>query len=117
MKKKLLLGGEEIKSFVEESLVSEKIQPFWKDDILISVLLSDYSKHFFENFKEELLKNNQALLKRLSFLLRIACKEVDNDILNQLGIKSADLFTLKYVLTKPKGNGWEYIRKMQRKRS
>lgn len=106
---KLLLENSEIKNFVEDILKSNAIDYFWKDEILISVLLSDYSEKFFEIFKKELLIDNQELLKKLTFLLRIACKEVDEDFFRQLGIKNFNLFSLKYVLTKPKGQGWQSL--------
>lgn len=103
---KLLLNAMNIKQFIEETIGSD-VQSHWKDEILISVLLSDYSETFFEILKDELLENNQTLLKRLSFLLRLACKEVDEDFLRQLGIKRVDLSNLIEALTKPKGKGWE----------
>lgn len=106
---KLLLEDQEIKTFIEEVIEDKKIEPFWKDEILVSVLLSDYSEKFFEFFEEELLADNQELLKKLTFLLRIACKEVDEDFFKQLGIKNLNLFSLKYVLTKPKGQGWKSL--------
>lgn len=107
--RKLLLEDGEIKKFIEEIINDKDIEPFWKDEILISVLLSNYSEHFFKIFKDSLLENKQQLLRRLTFLLRIACKEVDIDFFAQLGIKNVDLFTLKYVMTKPKGYGWNSI--------
>jgi len=107
--KKLLLEDEETKIFVEEIINNGEIEPFWKDEILISVLLSDYSDNFFNNFKDLLLVNDQELLKKITFLLRIACKEVDETFFRQLGIKRVNLFTLKYVLTKPKGQGWKSV--------
>ena len=106
---KLLLENDEIKTFIENIIESQEIESFWKDEIIISVLLSDFSKVFFEYFKEELLDNEQVLLKRITFILRIACKEVDNDYFEQLGIKNLNLFSLKYVLTKPKGQGWKNL--------
>ena len=106
---KLLLENEEIKNFIEEVLEDGEIESFWKDEILVSVLLSDYSEKFFEIFKDELLTNNLELLKKLTFLLQIACKEVDNDFFKQLGLKNLNLFTLKYILTKPKGQGWKSL--------
>jgi hypothetical protein len=66
-----------------------------------------FRKIYFKN-KKRLLANNQGLLK-LTFLLRIACKEVDEDFFKQLGIKYVGLFSLKYVFTKPKGQGWKII--------
>lgn len=109
LSEKLLLKNEDIKSFIEEVIGNEGIKSFWKDEILVSVLLSDYSKTFFDIFKDELLANNQELLKRLTFILRIACKEVDDDFFKQLGIKNLNLFSLKYILTKPKGQGWKNL--------
>ena len=107
---KLFLEDEEIKGFIEEVIESENVVPlFWKDEILVSILLSNYSKHFFDIFKDELLANEQSLLKKLTFILRIACKEVDDDFFKQLGIKTLNLFSLKYILTKPKGQGWESL--------
>ena len=108
LSEKLLLNDENIKQFIEEA-INSSIASYWKDEILISVLLSDYSETFFEIFKNELLENNQALLKKLTFLLRIACKEVDSDFFKQLGIKHLNLFHFKIVLTKPKGKGWKSL--------
>ena len=100
---KLLIENDSIKDFIEEVVKDGEVESFWKDEIIISVLLSDYSEYFFEVCKEELLRNNQELLKRLTFLVRIACKEVDAEVFENLGLKQVNLFHLKYVLTKPKG--------------
>ena len=109
LSEKLLLGNSDIKGFIEEIIESKEIESFWKDEILVSVLLSDYSKVFFDLFKDELLSDEQRLLRRLTFILRIACKEVDDDFFKQLGIRNLNLFSLKYVLTKPKGQGWSSL--------
>lgn len=105
----LLLDGSAIKQFIGEIIREDDTANFWKDELWISVLLSDHSAAFFELFKEALLGNDQELLKRLTFLLRLACKEVDYDIFKQIGISDLNLFVIKYVLTKPKGSGWESI--------
>lgn len=75
---KLLLENEEIETFIEEVINDNKVESFWKDEVLISVLLSDYSEIFFRNFRDLLLENQQEYLKKITFLLRIACKEVDD---------------------------------------
>lgn len=105
----LLLESREVKSFIEEVIGNDHISQSWKNEIIVSILLSDYSDCFFNNFKDLLLANNQELLKKATFWLRIACKEVDDDLFKQLGIKNIDLSTLKHILTKPKGNGWKSI--------
>jgi hypothetical protein len=106
---KLLLEYKEIKTFLEEVLVDKAIEQFWKDEVLISVLLSEYSGTFFDLLKAALLADNHELLKKLTFLLRIACKEPDEEFFRQFGIKHIDVFSLKYVLTRPKGHGWKQL--------
>ncbi|QOG11919.1 AVAST type 4 anti-phage nuclease Avs4 [Arcobacter sp. FWKO B] len=104
---KLLLDDENIKTFIEEIIASVDIEIFWKDEIFISILLSEYSDTFFKNFKRELLDNDYELLSRISFLLRLACKEVDNSFWESLGLKNQQLQEAKYIFTKPKGTGWK----------
>ncbi|BDY91693.1 hypothetical protein MUTS15_03500 [Escherichia coli] len=41
--------------------------------------------------------------------MRLACKDVDYDLLKQLGVSNSDLLSIKYVLTKPKGTGWQSV--------
>ena len=106
---KLLIENDSIRDFIEEVVKNQEIEPFWKDETIISLLLSDYSEYFFKVCKEALLGNSQELLKRITFLIRIACKEVDAEIFQNLGLKRADLFQLKYVFTKPSGKGWESL--------
>lgn len=109
LSEKLLLKDASIKQFIEENVEKKEIAPFWQDEIMVSVLLSDYAETFFELFAEKLTENDQVLLKRLTFLLRIACKEVDADFFKQIGIKNLNVFSLKYILTKPKGQGWKSL--------
>lgn len=104
---KLLLDDENIKTFIEEIIDSVDIEIFWKDEIFISILVSEYSDTFFKNFKREFLDNDYELLSRISFLLRLACKEVDNSFWESLGLKNQQIKEAKYIFTKPKGSGWK----------
>lgn len=98
----LFINKNEVKVFIENAIDDDGIQPIWKDEILTAILLSDYSSTFFYNFEFELLQNNLELLYRITFVLRIACKEVDNLTLKLLGLKQNDIA----YFTKPKGSGW-----------
>jgi hypothetical protein len=109
---KLLTEDDTIENFIEEVIEDENIPYFWKDEVLVSVLLSNYSEHFINLFEEKLLENNQNLLKRVTFLLRIACKEVDEEFLKQVGLDKYTISYMKYIFTKPKGKGWESIIKL-----
>jgi len=95
---------QKIKPLLESIIDSSSIERFWKDEILISILLSDYSREFFKQFDNKIIEKEYALLKRILFLLRIACKEVDNEFYKRLGTESE--LGLNYIFTKPKGSGW-----------
>ncbi|AEP88987.1 AVAST type 4 anti-phage nuclease Avs4 [Bacillus spizizenii] len=109
---KLLSEDNSIKSFIEDVIEDEDISYFWKDEVLVSMLLSPYSDHFVDMFEEKLLENNQKLLKRVTFLLRIGCKEVDECLLKKVGLDKYSISYMKYIFTKPKGKGWESIIKL-----
>lgn len=109
LSEKLLIENDTIKDFIEEVVRDKEIESFWRDEVIVSVSLSDSSDYFFEVCKEALLANKQELLKRVTFLIRIACKEVDADVFKSFGLKRVNLFHLKFVLTKPKGRGWESL--------
>ena len=109
LSEKLLLHNGEIKSFIQDILKDSEIASFWKDEALVSVLRSDYSAKYFEFAKTELLANNQELLKKLTFLLRIACKEIDLAFFRRLGIININPNASYYVPTVPKGAGWENL--------
>lgn len=93
----------EVQEFIEEVVFDEDIESYWKNEIIIAVLLSDYSNTFFETVENELLDNDAYLLKKISFLLRLSCKAID-EFIYQKNINKIDLFKL---FNKPKGKGWE----------
>jgi len=98
----LFLNNPEIKIFIESAIDDEEIESIWKDEIITAILLSDYSSTFFDVFAPDILRDDLELLHRISFILRIACKEIDNSTLTLLGLKPSDTM----YFTKPKGKGW-----------
>lgn len=104
---KLLLNDKGIKTFIENIIDNSSIESFWKDEILVSVLLSNYSDTFFDNFKNELMSNDYEFLVKISFLLRLACQDRDDTTLKNIGIKSHEVGEIDLIFTKPKGKGWE----------
>lgn len=107
LSEKLIEDIDDIKLFIENVFLEEEIKSFWKDEILVSVLLSNYSQSFFNQFEKIIFRQDQHFLKKIIFLLRIACKEVDNSFLNNFDFKDNNV-NLKHVFTKPKGAGWSY---------
>lgn len=85
----------EIERFIQEAFTNIEITPFWKDEILVSVLLSDYSNEFFNFFEKEIIADDFTMLRRILFLLRIACTDIS-------AIQNIEII-------KPKGKGWEDV--------
>lgn len=88
----LLENNNTLEDYIYEAFISKDIPQFWKDELLISVLLSDYSDLFFESYENEIKANNYEMLKRMLFLLNIACTDISSNA-------TFDSF-------EPKGNGW-----------
>ncbi|KAA2218511.1 AVAST type 4 anti-phage nuclease Avs4 [Maribacter flavus] len=100
---KLIDKIDDIQTLIEEIFLDDSLESFWKDELLVSILLSEYSNEFFNQFESLIIENDFSNLKRIVFLLRIGCKEVNTKTLGLLGLPK----NLDYVFTKPKGTGWE----------
>ncbi|TDS98061.1 hypothetical protein EDF78_101436 [Rahnella sp. BIGb0236] len=100
-----------IEKFIEDLIDDEMLDSFWKDEVIVSVLLSKYSKNFFDLFDEELITTKLELFKRICFMLRIACKEFDSRAFENLGLKPIAKTILPYgsLFTMPKGDGWNSL--------
>lgn len=107
---KLLSEKEAAASLIKDTLSSDKIADHWKDEVLVASLLSDYASELLSAIESDLLKKDGVLLKKVIFLLRIACKDIDETFLQRLGasrFKPGSL--LGHLYTVPTGSGWEYI--------
>lgn len=108
LSEKLFINQEDIKLLIEQSLANSKIESFWKDEMIVSVLLSEYAEIFFQLFETRLLENEQEFLMRVVFLLRIACKGVEDGFLTHIGLSKTNNSILTTLFTQPKGSGWTY---------
>ena len=96
-----------VQSLVVDSLAGD-IPSFWRDEVLVSVLMSDHAGVFLATVEDRLRADGYVLLIRLIFLLRIACKEIDETLLRILSKSGADL-AWETVLAVPKGSGWSFV--------
>lgn len=88
-------NSKDIESFIQEAFKNSAIIQFWKDELLISVLLSEYSESFFKFFENDIVADDFKILKRILFLLRIACTDIS-------AFENIDII-------KPKGKGWQEV--------
>ncbi len=132
LSEKLASNDTDAMTLIETTVGNSKIERHWKDEALVAVLLSDYASTFIDHFEQRLLerpeeviergkssaivrsfgvrfKYETSLLHRILFLLRIACKEVDQDFLNLLGVSPSNGVALARLFTKPKGRGWNKV--------
>lgn len=111
MSDRLSLHTRDIEIFIEELIDTREVDSFWKDEVIVSILLSKHSKHFFDHFDDEFLTTKLDLFKRMCFMLRIACKEFDNQAFDNLGLKPSAKEILPYdsLFTMPKGGGWNTL--------
>lgn len=79
---------------------SYSIEPFWRDEIIVSILHSSYCSKFLIESEKELFANDSSLLKRIVFLLQLACKQFDKIIT----IEGND-----YPIYTPCGLGWQSV--------
>lgn len=106
LSEKLFLKNENVIALIKSTISNDNIEQYWKDEIAVSVLLSDYSEKFFQLFEKKLLEDSQKLLLRFIFILRIACKEPDGNLLRYFALSKRSGAVLNTIFTKPNGNGW-----------
>lgn len=77
-----------------------ELESLWRDEILVSMLRSEYAETFFESHKEILLADNAKLLNRAIFLLQISCKYIA-EVLSYEGTE--------HPILEPLGKGWNAV--------
>jgi len=105
---KLLQEDPLLRAFIENAFRGKDIPSYWKDELLVSILLADHCDWFFKQFEATLLENDKHYVKLIIFLLRTACKEVDENMQLLMRITNGNL-SPTIVFTKPKGKGWEVV--------
>ena len=89
--------------FVLSAYGDSSLPPHFRDDVLISILLSHYAGDFILRQKDQMLADDARLLARLIHLARVACKKV----VKQSKIPNMPLSTLLV----PEGGAWQVLLK------
>ena len=72
--------NDDLDEFIKENFQNKELKDEWKDEIIISVLSSNYSKKFFDYFENEIKDNNFKILKHmLKLILRVECDKKCNE--------------------------------------
>lgn len=98
----------DLTNFVTKVLDDSEIEQYWKDEIVIAILQSKYCKIFFNRNLEILKKDQWKLLIRFIHLLRTACQEPDEQLIQALK-KPIEAAYNQWMYLKPNGPGWEVV--------
>ena len=132
LSEKLAANDGDAARLIEATVSDNAIPQHWKDETIVAALLSGYSSAFIQFFEKKLLELPQKIVKEgasstsmgagssryvydrsllhgVLFLLRLACKEVDQDVLRGLETVQNEQFALSAFVTKPKGSGWSSV--------
>jgi energy-coupling factor transporter ATP-binding protein EcfA2 len=105
-----LKDGEDIKPLILSILNDEKIERIWQDETITAVLQGQNPLGFLYELKDQLFANDSELLKRFCFILRIACKIPNNELLSQLPIKEEmSKYLSNAIFLNPHGPGWDAV--------
>ena len=94
--------------FIADAMLNPTIPQFWRDEILTVILQSEKPELFFQQQKEKLLENNAQFLIRVLHILNVACKVVDERIINLFIKDEHEKNVLRTNLLVPNGKGWSH---------
>lgn len=102
--------GDNVTDIILAILNDKEIERCWQDEAISAVFLGENPYIFLEKLKSQLFNDDNELLKRFCFILRISSKTPDQEMLNELLIENSEQKgTTKYLFLKPYGRGWESI--------
>lgn len=90
-------------NFIDAVLIAPSVTAYWKDETIVSVLLSADAPRFIQDHETVLLANKKQQLKTVIHLLRVACKKL-NAIWQLPEHILGKLFGDLYLI--PEGTGW-----------
>ncbi len=129
LSEKLILNDGNAKRLIEATVDATGVERHWKDEVIVAALLSPYADVFISYVSSALLappeqiveegvstpvirsvsiknKYEDRLLTKILFLLRIACKDIDQELLRTFGAQGN---ALSQLFAKPKGSGWNSV--------
>jgi energy-coupling factor transporter ATP-binding protein EcfA2 len=97
--------GSNVTQLVMDILNNGEIQQVWKDETISALLLGKQPYDFLNMLNDQLFCNDNHLLKRFCFILRISCKTPNEEALNEI----SDQGNAYSLFLKPYGSGWDAI--------
>lgn len=96
---------EDLSVLIEDMICTKDLEQFWRDELLISILKSQYSAKFFKTYHKIISKDSFNLLLHLIRLLRTSC-QIPDEVLSKFLTYSEISANNSDVFLKPTGHGW-----------
>jgi hypothetical protein len=129
LSEKLNSDNGDAQRLIEATIDVIGISRHWKDEAIVAALLSPYADNFVRYVSQRLLalpddsiesevpgtnptrsvtstRYEDKLLTKVLFLLRIACKDIDQELLRAFGAQGN---ALSQLFAKPRGAGWRSV--------
>lgn len=98
-----------LRGFTDAVLFNASLSNYWRDETVVSILLSDDAPRFIADYENQLLANEKEQLKVVIHLLRLACKK-PNPFLRLPEHVLAEKFGDMHLV--PDGNAWNAVVKL-----
>jgi hypothetical protein len=104
------LGNKDALALLAHCVTSPEVPALWRDEAFIGLLRSDAAERLLRIFEPELVKNDFTLLRRVTHILRVACKGPakthgapfdDSELAKEAHIRAA--------MTTPVGESWTHV--------
>lgn len=95
-------------SFIKTTLTSKVINQLWIDETIMAILTGTKTKEYFEKLCDILIADDNSLLVRIMFLLRISCKSIDNFVTRSI-LTEEELQKGRIMILKPVGKSWSVM--------
>ena len=102
---KMQIVDPQANNLLTSTLLEKEVDNYWKDEILVAVMQSSYSKIFLEENKAFLFSDNFKYFERAIFVLKVACQKLDLTYLNFFTPEKKTMFYHNVNLI-PFGDGW-----------
>jgi hypothetical protein len=92
--------------FATEVMRSSDIEPYWQDETIVSLMLSENADQFITSEENALLADDKRLFRRIVHILRVACKK-PNPLVPDIGASTSG--ETHNIFLVPQGPGWEAV--------
>ena len=101
---KYFADAEEHQDIVFKILECEHVDKIWKEEVILTVISTEYLKDVYYKIASDMSGDNYAMLKRIAFLINTCCRVAEH---KELYLNRGNL--MPFRLSKPSGYAWKEL--------